>query len=192
MELRDGLRHPEGDRDQRRRKTERALRRSAGRRARTLRAEVFPLNVPINPGPGFNQVLDVLRNEMVMSDGRRGNFARAGDRRMERPRRGVASRVIELIAESDDTLLKKFFDGGGLREEEFRAGFTRQCSAVLSRCSARRPDEHGRRASARFHREIGSSPGGPREGPRGRRAQRRPNGSRNLGDTEPVLQVFRR
>src|SRR5262249_26253017 len=27
--------------------------------------KVFPLNVPINPGPNFNQVLDVLRNEVV-------------------------------------------------------------------------------------------------------------------------------
>ena len=25
-------------------------------------AKVFPLNIPLNPGPGFNQVLDVLRN----------------------------------------------------------------------------------------------------------------------------------
>jgi len=26
---------------------------------------VFPLSVPVNPGPGFNRVLDVLRNEIV-------------------------------------------------------------------------------------------------------------------------------
>jgi len=26
---------------------------------------VFPLSVPMNPGPGFNRVLDVLRNEIV-------------------------------------------------------------------------------------------------------------------------------
>jgi small GTP-binding protein len=29
---------------------------------------VFPLSIPINPGPGFNQVLDVLRNEVVTYD----------------------------------------------------------------------------------------------------------------------------
>ena len=28
-------------------------------------SQVFPLGVPVNPGPGFNQVLDVLRSEMV-------------------------------------------------------------------------------------------------------------------------------
>src|SRR6059036_1275726 len=26
---------------------------------------VFPMNVPVNPGPGFNQVLDVLRSDIV-------------------------------------------------------------------------------------------------------------------------------
>src|SRR5207244_11966338 len=30
--------------------------------------------------------------------------------------------LIELIAESDDTLLNKFFEQGSLSEEEFRAG----------------------------------------------------------------------
>src|SRR3954462_9350451 len=29
---------------------------------------VFPLSVPVNPGPAFNQVLDVLRSEMVTYD----------------------------------------------------------------------------------------------------------------------------
>src|SRR5687768_17198813 len=29
---------------------------------------VFPLAVPINPGPGFNKVLDVMRNEVVTYD----------------------------------------------------------------------------------------------------------------------------
>src|SRR5262249_335247 len=26
---------------------------------------VFPMNIPVNPGPRFNQILDVLRSEMV-------------------------------------------------------------------------------------------------------------------------------
>src|SRR4026207_2504797 len=28
-------------------------------------SHVFPLSIPINPGPGFNQVLDVLRSEVI-------------------------------------------------------------------------------------------------------------------------------
>src|SRR4029077_20362270 len=86
--------------------------------------KVFPLNVPINPGPNFNQVLDVLRNEVVTyeTDGR-GKFreepaAGAWKERVTQLHR----ELIELIAESDDTLLAKFFDEGGLSEEELRAG----------------------------------------------------------------------
>ena len=88
-------------------------------------AGVFPMNIPVNAGPGFNQVLDVMRNEVVTydtSDGR-GKFR-------EEPATGEGAQrvtdlhkeLIEHIAESDDTLLTKFFDQGGLTEEEFRAG----------------------------------------------------------------------
>src|SRR5580658_7041473 len=31
-------------------------------------AGVFPMNIPINPGPGFSQVLDVLRNDIATYD----------------------------------------------------------------------------------------------------------------------------
>jgi elongation factor G len=85
---------------------------------------VFPLNVPINPGPDFNQVLDVLRNDVVTYEttgrGRYREEAAVG------PWKDYALRLhrelIELIAESDDALLTRFFDQGGLSEEEFRNG----------------------------------------------------------------------
>jgi elongation factor G len=87
-------------------------------------SHVFPMNLPMNPGPGFNQVLDVLRNEVItyQTDGS-GKFTEA-------PATGVwAERVtklhhelIEHIAESDDALLEKFFAQGGLSEEEMRSG----------------------------------------------------------------------
>jgi elongation factor G len=35
---------------------------------------VFPLSVPINPGPGFNQVLDVMRSEVVTYDSATGKY----------------------------------------------------------------------------------------------------------------------
>src|SRR5262249_33560742 len=36
---------------------------------------VFPLNLPVNPGPGFNQVLDVIRSEIITYAGdRSGKF----------------------------------------------------------------------------------------------------------------------
>jgi elongation factor G len=85
---------------------------------------VFPLNIPINPGPEFNQILDVLRNDVVTYETTgRGRYS-------EEPAEGswkdrvlqLHRELIELIAESDDALLTKFFDQGGLSEEEFRKG----------------------------------------------------------------------
>jgi elongation factor G len=60
------LRHPEDDRRQRAGQGERGFRRGGQRQLQEhFGRHVFPLNHPVNPGPGFNRTLDVLRNEMV-------------------------------------------------------------------------------------------------------------------------------
>jgi elongation factor G len=87
-------------------------------------ARVFPMNLPVNPGAGFNQILDVLRSDIVTYETTgRGRFSEepATGRWKERVNQ-LHAELIELIAESDDTLLTKFFDQGGLSEEEFRSG----------------------------------------------------------------------
>ncbi|HSU54036.1 MAG TPA: elongation factor G [Candidatus Dormibacteraeota bacterium] len=85
---------------------------------------VFPLTLPVNPGPGFNQVLDVPRDEIITyPTDKTGKFSEA-------PASGVWAekvdqlhkQLIEHVAESDDTLMEKFFEKGGLSEEEWRAG----------------------------------------------------------------------
>jgi elongation factor G len=85
---------------------------------------VFPMAVPINPGPGFNRVLDVLRNEIVTyQTDFSGNYKEepaAGE--WEAKVKELHGQLIEHIAESDDELMNKFFEQGGLSEEEFRAG----------------------------------------------------------------------
>ncbi len=88
-------------------------------------AGVFPMNLPINAGPGFNQVLDVLRNEVVTYDlaAGHGKFTEApATGALEAQVTKLHTELIEHIAESDDTLLTKYFDQGGLTEEELRAG----------------------------------------------------------------------
>jgi elongation factor G len=85
---------------------------------------VFPLTIPVNPGPGFNQVLDVLRSEIITFAGdKSGKFTEApatGEwaARVEQ----LHKQLIEFIAESDDTLLEKFFAQGSLSEEDMRGG----------------------------------------------------------------------
>jgi elongation factor G len=84
---------------------------------------VFPLTVPINAGPGFNQVLDVPRSEVITyADDKSGKFteAPATGALAERAKQ-LHNQLIEYIAESDDALMEKFFAQGGLSEEEVRA-----------------------------------------------------------------------
>jgi elongation factor G len=85
---------------------------------------VFPLTIPINGGSHFDQVLDVMRSEIVTyQPNGRGIYE-------EKPATGVwkdkvealHKELIEHIAESDDSLLNKYFEQGSLSEEDFRAG----------------------------------------------------------------------
>jgi elongation factor G len=85
---------------------------------------VFPLAVPANPGPGFNQVLDVPRNALLAYAGdKSGKFTEtpAAGPLAERAS-ALHGQLIEFIAESDDALMEKFFAQGGLSEDEMRAG----------------------------------------------------------------------
>ena len=85
---------------------------------------VFPLTIPINPGPGFNQLLDVPRNEIITyATDKSGKFTEAPASGQWAERTNELHRqLIEYVAESDDSLMEKFFDKGGLSEEEWRAG----------------------------------------------------------------------
>ena len=87
-------------------------------------AQVFPMQVPVNPGPGFNQVLDVLRSEVcTYAADRTGKYTETPAAGEWKERAEVLHKeLIEHIAESDDTLLEKFFAEGSLSEEVMRTG----------------------------------------------------------------------
>jgi elongation factor G len=85
--------------------------------------KLVPITVPVNPGPGFNQVIDALRGNLAtyQTDG-------LGKYTEETPTGDLAERVkqvhqelVEKIAESDDALMEKFFEKGTLTDEELRA-----------------------------------------------------------------------
>ena len=85
---------------------------------------VFPMQLPVNSGPGFNQNIDVLRRELITykTDGS-GDYSEG-----DLPENLVSevdvlhSELIEYVAESDDSLLEKYFEQGNLSEEEMRGG----------------------------------------------------------------------
>jgi len=85
--------------------------------------KVFPMTLPVDAGPGFTSILDVMRSEVITyADDASGTFT-------EKPAEGplkekvaeLHRQLIEYVAESDDALLDRFFETGGLTEEEMRA-----------------------------------------------------------------------
>src|SRR3954470_1157798 len=76
---------------------------------------VFPLTLPVNPGPGFNQVLDVPRDEIITyTSDKSGKFTEAAASGVWKERvDALHKELIEHVAESDDSLMEKFFEQGG-------------------------------------------------------------------------------
>ena len=88
---------------------------------------VFPMQLPVNPGPGYNQNVDVLRTELISyeTDGSgKMNESDLPDSLSERVKK-LHGELIEYVAESDDALLERFFEKGSLTEEEMRDGIHR-------------------------------------------------------------------
>ncbi|MBX3746230.1 MAG: elongation factor G [Verrucomicrobiae bacterium] len=85
---------------------------------------VFPMTWPVNPGPGFNRELDVMRSEIVTyATDASGKYTEAAAEGEWKERVTQLHReLIEYTAEADDALMEKFFEKGSLTEEELRAG----------------------------------------------------------------------
>tara|TARA_B100000214_G_scaffold372286_1_gene350250 strand:+ start:665 stop:2740 length:2076 start_codon:yes stop_codon:yes gene_type:complete len=85
---------------------------------------VFPMQLPVNEGVGYNQNIDVLRTELISyQNDKSGKMTEneLPDELQEKVKK-LHEELIEYVAESDDTLLEKFFDKGSLTEEEMRNG----------------------------------------------------------------------
>ena len=77
----------------------------------------------MNAGPGFSHLLDVMRNEVVSyTPGGDGHFTEEPAGPLSERVQQLHRELIEYVAESDDSLMERFFEKGSLAEEEFRAG----------------------------------------------------------------------
>ncbi len=86
-------------------------------------SKVIPITVPVNPGPGFNQVIDALRGNVAtyQTDGLGKYTEAAPEGDLGEQAKQLHQELVEKIAESDDALMEKFFDKGTLTDEELRA-----------------------------------------------------------------------
>lgn len=78
---------------------------------------------PINPGPGFNSVVDVLRMKMYRWPDTGGEPDELEIPASEKEKaEELHNRLVEAAAENDDKLMELFFEKGELNEEEMKIG----------------------------------------------------------------------
>lgn len=85
--------------------------------------KIVPIQYPLNAGPNFNAMIDVLLMKKY-SWGPDGGVPTIEDipaEEMERAQ-NLHQQLVEAAAENDETLMEKFFDQGHLTEDEMREG----------------------------------------------------------------------
>lgn len=85
--------------------------------------KIVPIQYPLNAGPGFNAMIDVLLMKKY-SWGPDGGVPTIEDIPEEEKERALDlhQQLVEAAAENDETLMEKFFDQGHLTEDEMREG----------------------------------------------------------------------
>lgn len=87
--------------------------------------KVLPMQYPLNPGTGFNTIVDALRLTMYVfpDEGGKPEKVDIPDSEIARAQE-LHNQLVEAAAENDEELMEKFFDEGSLTEEELAQGLT--------------------------------------------------------------------
>ncbi len=85
--------------------------------------KIIPVQYPINPGTGFNTIVDALRMIMYVfpKDGGKPEKKQIPESEMGRAT-AMHQALVEAAAENDESLMEKFFDEGSLNEQELARG----------------------------------------------------------------------
>ncbi|MBI1226118.1 MAG: elongation factor G [Bacteroidetes bacterium] len=85
--------------------------------------KVLPLQYPMNPGNGFNSIIDALRMVMYVFPADGGKPEKKPIPDSEKNRADEMHRaIVEAAAENDETLMERYFEQGELSEEDLTAG----------------------------------------------------------------------
>lgn len=91
---------------------------------------VFPTQFPVNEGPAFSSIIDILKRKMLVFNDK-GAYSEEDIPAEHQDRvEELYQKLVELVAESDDALLEKYFDQGELSEDEIAKGLK---SAIAER-----------------------------------------------------------
>ncbi len=95
--------------------------RALGESEKAFESSVIPLNIPIGSGENFTGLIDVINMKAI-------KFSNNSPKEEEIPEElrssaeGYRKKLVEKIAESDDSLLEKYLEGGELTDEEIKNG----------------------------------------------------------------------
>jgi len=86
-------------------------------------SKILQVQYPLNPGEGFNTIVDALRMTMYVfpPEGGRPQKQPIPDSEIERAQE-LHNALVEAAAENDEGLMEKFFEEGSLTEEELSQG----------------------------------------------------------------------
>ncbi len=84
--------------------------------------KVIPLQIPIDQGPDFKGVVDLIRMKALYfdKDGKAKEDKIPAE--LEAKAKEYREKIVEAAAETDDALLEKFFDKGQLADDEIKQG----------------------------------------------------------------------
>lgn len=85
--------------------------------------KVLPIQYPLNPGTGFNTIVDALRMTLYVfpPEGGKPEKQPIPDSEIERVQ-DMHNALVEAAAENDEELMERFFEEGSLTEEELAYG----------------------------------------------------------------------
>lgn len=86
-------------------------------------SNLVAVQYPLNPGKGFNQVIDLLHMVMYQfgADGGKPQKLPIPDSEKETAE-AMHRELVEAIASNDESLMEKYFDQGELNEDEMKTG----------------------------------------------------------------------
>ncbi len=95
--------------------------RAVGDLEKAFETDVLPLQLPIGSGQHFNGIVDLIRMKaFTFQKGKAAESEIPADMTSEAEE--YRKKLVEKIAESDDTLLEKYLEGGTLTDEEILKG----------------------------------------------------------------------
>ncbi len=95
-----------------------------------LSSKVMPLVLPVGQGDSFRGVVDVLSKKAVIHSGNEGKYTEEDiPADMSDGVNQWRQKLMDFAAESDDSLLEKFLEGGELSDSELIQGLSAGCLA---------------------------------------------------------------